>query len=246
MSELIVGLAGHGSATEENIRALLDKNMPEDLDPYTTERVARGQAGLKTALAWFESEGVPATRTGAYGASDDLLSTMRARSKEKGWPAVLIMLYDPENTEDQGLVGIAHRYDIMVKDLCQAYDDILPVEPETPKLEETQDDPPWEQPLAEAATSLGFTDAEVRVLKSFAKLMLSTAEPSGAAEEEHDTGPDHKPASEPGEGKVAWWVTDPAGDEPTYHGPARGRKPKDAVKVYLTEDEVKQIKDATE
>jgi hypothetical protein len=161
-SSLAIVLAGHGDITQKNAYGLLDLNVPEgDISPYTTERVARNQKGLKTALGWFEEEGLEVERT------DDPINVLLKYAGKKDWSAWLVLVNDPDNEEDKALIALAHEEGITVKDLTGAFDDILPVEQEL-ESEETPQTSGDFQPVAFLPTP-----AQQQALLQFADFILN-------------------------------------------------------------------------
>jgi len=169
---LTTAYAGHGDTTAENIKAVLDVFLPDNLGMvYIPARVPRFQAGLKKVVSWLESE------VGKDGTIPvpDLIEALLQRNRELSDEGkdvddlVLVMLFDGEKEEDVALAQAAHEAGIRVVDLCAAGDDLLlddaditfeeepapepaPAEPqaEEPVAEPAEEEPPWEKPAGPA------------------------------------------------------------------------------------------------
>ena len=156
---LTTAYAGHGDTAEANIGAVLDNFLPPKLGMvYVPARVPRIQTGLKKVVTWLETE------VGKEGTIPvpDLIEAMLDRNTEltdKGEDPddlVLVMVYDPEWTNSEGvaedveLAKAAIDAGIRVVDLAKAGDDVLlndaevtfaeeevPAEPEPAAEEET-------------------------------------------------------------------------------------------------------------
>jgi len=165
-------LAGHGVSTDKNIESLLDLNIPEgDICPFTVERIARNQKGLKTALAWFESESLEVERVA------DPIGKLVEYKKKRGWDAQLVMVPDFDNEDDQQLIHAAQEAGIVVKDLTGAYDDILPED----QPAANENDGPVEPNVKFVAAQ--FTNSEVEVLKKLANFLIHF---TGATPADHE------------------------------------------------------------
>lgn len=154
-NNLALVLAGHGDITSTNADALLDLNMPENVSPFTVQRVTRTQKGLKTALAWFEAEGLDVERV------DDPIALLKEYKAKKGWDAHLVMVMGTGNMNDLDLMDEAHEAGITVKDLSNAYDDILPEEKDEVPIVKSDERPEVH------TTSVQFTSDDLALLRKF-------------------------------------------------------------------------------
>jgi hypothetical protein len=112
-----VAFDGPGDITEENAAALLDRELPQDIEAiYIPERISRKQRGLRVVSNWltdiFGESGVQKT--------DNILASL-----SKGDTPVLIWLRGEEDTkEDRAALSAALDDDVHVLDLSQGLDDI--------------------------------------------------------------------------------------------------------------------------
>jgi hypothetical protein len=140
MPALTTAYAGHGKTTEENVAAVLDNLLPDELGMvYVPEKVTRLQPGLRATVKWLEGE------VGEDGTIPvpDLIEALVTRRNE-GDDVTLVMVYDAENDHDVDLAKKAVEWGIRVIDLAAAGDDIVfeaeAAEPEPPADEQ----PPFE------------------------------------------------------------------------------------------------------
>lgn len=128
---LTTAYAGSADSTPENIAAMLDVFLPDNLGMvYIPARVPRFQAGLKKVLSWLQGE------VGEAGTipADDLIEAMLQRNDPAVIKAdeartgpddlVLVMLFDPEREDDVTLAQRAIEAGIRVVDLAAAGDDL--------------------------------------------------------------------------------------------------------------------------
>lgn len=203
MTALTTAYAGHGDTTAENIPAVLDTFLPQDLGMvYIPARVPRYQSGLKKVVTWLESE------VGKDGTIPvpDLIEALLQRNKtlaDEGKDLddlALVMLYDDSKDEDVALARAAHDAGIRVVDLTKAGDDLLlddatvtfeetpveepvPDEPERPVAGE-EETPPWEgdKPAKEpAGVPAPVTSPAEAVAKATELARLAGAAHSGGA-----------------------------------------------------------------
>lgn len=230
----VLGIIGSGDVTETNAAALLDNFLPEGdiFGIYTTERVTRGQAGLRRALTWMENEDLEIDRVA------DVVGNLGAHLAKKHVPVLIVV-----GTEGvEGEIGQAHAMGIQVVDLTRALDDVLPADPQDmdgDKAAEGTYGPPSTDRL---------TDAEVLVLKRFAQFLMDSSPaadtpPFNPPYTEAEAGTKPKAAVKKAPAQPAAATTRKDGDKPyfvTEDGsirPARGRKAADETKVFLSEDE---------
>lgn len=156
MAALTTAYAGHADITSENAGAILNQFLPEDPPAgeglglvFIPERVVRAQKGLKTTIAWLETElGGPESTIPV----PDLIASMLARKEAEGDDLELYLLYDPDNEDDVALVTSAFQAGIPVRDLAGA-GDFLVFEEAAAEVPE-EETPPWEpEAVAEAAAA---------------------------------------------------------------------------------------------
>lgn len=243
-------ITGNGAVTEANAAALLDNYLPDELSGvYTTERVTRSQKGLKTAIAWMESEGLEIER------DDDLIGKL-TEHREQGHDVALLVVGTDDVDET---VTAAHELGIVVKDLSAALDDVIPPEPESSGQDFDGDEPASVPPGLTHGPSPAdrFTDAEVKVLRQFAWFLQSQQEKDQktAKDEPPFDGPytdpsktvlgkSKKPARPTGsttrkEGSKPYFVSEDGGIRE-----ARGRKRDTETKVFLSDSEYMAYIDA--
>ena len=136
-----VAFDGPGEISEENAAALLDKELPQDIEAiYLPERISRKQRGLRVVASWllevFGESGVQKT--------DNILDAL-----SKGDTPVLVWLRGETDSEDDiAVLTAALNEGVHVLDASQGLDDI-DFDPED--VSDQPVDPPEEpEPVAEA------------------------------------------------------------------------------------------------
>src|ERR1017187_8050110 len=136
-----VAFDGPGEISEENAAALLDKELPQDIEAiYLPERISRKQRGLRVVASWllevFGESGVQKT--------DNILDAL-----SKGDTPVLVWLRGETDSEDDiAVLTAALNEGVHVLDLSQGLDDI-DFDPEDVS-DQPVDPPEAPEPVAEA------------------------------------------------------------------------------------------------
>lgn len=142
MGKFTTAYAGSADLTEENVSALLDQLLPEDLGMiYIPERVTRSQPGLRKTVKWLEGE------VGEDGTIPvpDLVKALVERRDSEGDDVALVLVLDPASGIDNSIAREAHEAGIRVIDLASGGDDMV--------FDTPAEEPPFDvdEPPAEAA-----------------------------------------------------------------------------------------------
>lgn len=121
-AKLSTAYAGSAPIKEENAVGLLNNFLPDKLGwVFIPERVPRKLTGLKTVIAFLESE---VGDDGTIPVADPIKALLDKREAE-GDDLALIMLFDPESEEDVALAKRAFDAGIKVYDLAAAGDELV-------------------------------------------------------------------------------------------------------------------------
>jgi hypothetical protein len=174
MTLFTTAYAGSAQLDEENVAALLDQLLPDNLGMvYVPERVTRSQPGLRLAVKWLEAE------VGTEGTIPvpNLLDALLKRREETGDEVALVMAYDPD--KDAELAKEAHDKGIRVINLAAAGDDLL-FEEEAPADEEPPFDTDEATPATEEATAEPAAPSPAEVIAKASAAGLAAAEAARA------------------------------------------------------------------
>lgn len=118
----VVAFAGPGETTEENVKVLLDRWLPQGVaEVIVPERVPRACKGLKTTVSWLTEEfGEDAlTRT------KDIIGELKEAKADDEVETYLVLLWGDEGDPDsEALLSAATDLGIPVKDLTAGLDDV--------------------------------------------------------------------------------------------------------------------------
>jgi hypothetical protein len=133
---------GPGDITEENAAALLDKELPQEMEAiYIPDRISRKQHGLKVVANWLLE---------VYGASGVQKTDNVLAALSKAETPVLVWLRgETDSDEDQVTLTDAINDGVHVLDASQGFDDI-DFDPADAK--EPEDPPDEPEPVAPART----------------------------------------------------------------------------------------------